>query len=120
MRGGEQELKTGTVSHFSPGPGLAALPHFQTMSFTPRSRGWEREGRRAGGFNASDRDPGAATRATARQLPAKEKEGKCAQNPQLFQELGAVSRVRIFSTFNERAHSAGAMIERTRSVDLSV
>jgi hypothetical protein len=29
MRGGQQELRTGIASHFS--PGLAALPHFQTM-----------------------------------------------------------------------------------------
>ena len=28
MRGGQQELRTGIASHFS--PGLAALPHFQT------------------------------------------------------------------------------------------
>ncbi len=31
MRGGQQELRTGIASHFS--PGLAALPHFQTMKF---------------------------------------------------------------------------------------
>ena len=31
MRGGQQELRTGIASHFS--PGLAALPHFQTMVF---------------------------------------------------------------------------------------
>ena len=31
MRGGQQELRTGIASHFS--PGLAALPHFQTMFF---------------------------------------------------------------------------------------
>ncbi len=31
MTGGQQELRTGIASHFS--PGLAALPHFQTMSF---------------------------------------------------------------------------------------
>ena len=31
MRGGQQELRTGIASHLS--PGLAALPHFQTMSF---------------------------------------------------------------------------------------
>ncbi len=31
MRGGQQELRTGIASHFS--PGLAALPHFQTMGF---------------------------------------------------------------------------------------
>ena len=37
MRGGQQELKTGTASHFS--PGLAALPHFQTMSFPPGEAG---------------------------------------------------------------------------------
>ena len=30
---GQQELRTGIASHFS--PGLAALPHFQTMSFFP-------------------------------------------------------------------------------------
>ena len=29
MRGGQQELRTGIASHFS--PGLAALPHFQTI-----------------------------------------------------------------------------------------
>ena len=33
MRGGQQELRTGIASHFS--PGLAALPHFQTMFFVP-------------------------------------------------------------------------------------
>ena len=32
MRGGQQELRTGIASHFS--PGLAALPHFQTMVFS--------------------------------------------------------------------------------------
>jgi hypothetical protein len=31
IRRGQQELRTGIASHFS--PGLAALPHFQTMSF---------------------------------------------------------------------------------------
>ena len=31
MRGGQQELRTGIASHFS--PGLAALPHFQPCFF---------------------------------------------------------------------------------------
>ncbi len=34
MRGGQQELRTGIASHFS--PGLAAHPHFQTMFFFDR------------------------------------------------------------------------------------
>ena len=37
MRGGQQELRTGIASHFS--PGLAALPHFQTMFFFGGKRG---------------------------------------------------------------------------------
>ena len=37
MRGGQQELRTGIASHFS--PGLAALPHFQTMFFYLRVAG---------------------------------------------------------------------------------
>jgi hypothetical protein len=36
MRGGQQELRTGIASHFS--PGLAALPHFQTMFFFSHGR----------------------------------------------------------------------------------
>jgi hypothetical protein len=42
MRGGQQELRTGIASHFS--PGLAALPHFQTMVFItrPKSRTMQR------------------------------------------------------------------------------
>ena len=37
MRGGQQELRTGIASHFS--PGLAALPHFQTMVFAVTDSG---------------------------------------------------------------------------------
>ncbi len=38
MRGGQQELRTGVASHFS--PGLAALPHFQTMGVFPPDKPW--------------------------------------------------------------------------------
>jgi hypothetical protein len=38
MRGGQQELRTGIASHFS--PGLAALPHFQPMGFSKHICGY--------------------------------------------------------------------------------